>query len=197
MIVSGHTCVNQSQSYTQAVYYVEGGLCCILPPRTDHALPRRLDLKLRPLTIGLAGVALILVALAAGCGDDDNGGNALQNAGTAVIGEMTYDFDITLCSIASENTFTIEGRGTTSDDKPILVSISRSQGGLTIVTIGVNQASILVNAERQFNMIVVPGNATVEVDAEIASMQLIGTVVELQHVDLPEFPAEVNLSCRL
>ncbi len=30
MIVSDHACVNQSQNYTQAVYYVEGGLCCIL-----------------------------------------------------------------------------------------------------------------------------------------------------------------------
>ncbi len=166
------------------------------PPRTDHALPRRLDLKLRLLTIGLAGVALILVALASGCGDDDDGGAARENAGTAIIGDMTYDFDVTLCSAASANVFTIEGRGTTSDDKPTLVSISRLQDGNTAVIIGVNQASLVAQPERQFSMLVVPGDTTIEIGPEVFSLQVTGTVIEVQHEKLPEFPAEVDLSCR-
>ena len=159
-------------------------------------------MKLRPLTIGLVGAALILVALAAACGDDDSGGDARENAGTAVIGDTTYDFDVTGCGNSVDTSepgaaFTIEGKGTTSDGKPILVNISRSSNGDTFAIIGINQASLIVQPERQFSMVVAPGNATVEVGPEVLSLRITGTVIEVQHERLPEFPVEIDLTCQV
>ena len=148
------------------------------------------------MTLGATGLILAPLALAAACGDDDDGGDGPLDANTAraQIGDESFEFEVTQCAVPLP-TWTIGGE-LAGSDVPTTFTAQRFEGN-TAVFITVNPDPVTRVPEKTLTLIDLIGEdpAVIDVNPQGFTMTASGTWTDLTQDPPPRVQGVLEVFC--